>query len=322
MIGRRFRRAAAVLLLGLLPGVASSIAEAESGPVVRTTAEVLARSAPGDWRPVDPARTLYLEIPQGRILIELAPEFAPRHVENVGKLAAAGYFDGLAIVRSQDNYVVQWGDPASEPDARRSLGEASRSLAPEWDRASADLPFTPLGDPDVYAPEVGFAFGFPVARDPATNRTWLVHCYGMVGVGRDVAPDSGSGAELYVVIGHAPRHLDRNVTLVGRVLRGIEHLSTLPRGSGPLGFYEDPVRRVPIESVRRGASVPPAEREPLEALRTDTPTFEALIESRRIRTEEWFAHPVGAVEVCNVPLPVRTPPTQAALSPEAGDGDR
>ena len=134
---------------------------------------------------------------------------------------------------------------------------------------------------------------------------WLTHCYGMVGVGRDVALDSGNGGELYVVIGHAPRHLDLNVTLVGRVVQGIEVLSTLPRGTGPLGFYEDPEQFVEIESMRLGSDIPEAEWQDLEILRTDTPTFEALIESRRNRHESWFASPTGRIGLCNVPLPVR-----------------
>jgi len=71
----------------------------------------------------------------------------------------------------------------------------------------------------------------------------------MVGVGRGLSPDTGSGAELYVVIGHAPRHLDRNIALVGRVVEGMEHLSSLPRGAGALGFYEEPEERTPIRSV-------------------------------------------------------------------------
>lgn len=134
---------------------------------------------------------------------------------------------------------------------------------------------------------------------------WLTHCYGMVGVGRDVALDSGNGGEMYVVIGHAPRHLDLNVTLVGRVVQGVEHLSTLPRGTGPLGFYEDPEQFVEIESIRLGSEIPRADWQDLEILRTDTPTFEALIESRRNRHESWFASPTGRVGLCNVPLPVR-----------------
>lgn len=273
--------------------------------------DVLADSQPTDWRLVDPRDTLYLELPSGRVLIELAPGFAPRHVANIKALVEERYYDGLFVVRSQENYVVQWGDPAEDPAARRPIASAQASLPPEfYGPITKDLSVTLLPEGDVYAPNVGFSHSLPVALDPATDRLWLVHCYGMVGVGRDVAPDSGSGAEMYVVIGHAPRHLDRNVTLVGRVLQGMELLSTLPRGTGSLGFYEDPGEYVPIKSIRLGSDLPVEDRVALEVLRSDTPTFEALVASRRFRHESWFADPGGRVELCNVPLPVRQQPAE------------
>jgi peptidylprolyl isomerase len=266
-----------------------------------TTADVLAQSTPSDWRVLDPRNTLYLELPTGRVIIELAPEFAPRHVANILALVREGYFDGLAILRVQDNYVVQWGDA----DNKRAIRTAKRTLDAEFDRPAGGLPFTPLPDPDTYAPQTGFSNGFAAARDSATGTAWLAHCYGAVGAGRDTDANSGGGAELYAVIGHSPRHLDRNVTVVGRVVKGIELLSVLPRGTGNLGFYEQPTQRVPLRSVRIAADVPEAERTPLEIFRTDTPAFAALIESRRTRTDEWFKYKVGRVEVCNVPVPVR-----------------
>ena len=273
-------------------------------------AELLAGSKPSDWRSLDPENTVYLDLPQGRVVIELAPSFAPLHVANVKALAREHYFDGLAILRCQDNYVVQWGDPnAEKPDLKRKLQQAKATLQPEFDRAmEPKLPFTRLPDGDVYAPEVGFSSGFPAARDPKTGKLWLAHCYGMVGAGRDAPADSGGGTELYVVIGHAPRHLDRNVTLLGRAVQGIELLSALPRGAGPLGFYDKPEQRVPIKSIRVAADVPAAERTPLEVLRTDTPLFQDLVESRRNRHEEWFHAQAGHIELCNVPIPVRRPP--------------
>ncbi len=130
----------------------------------------------------------------------------------------------------------------------------------------------------------------------------------MVGAGRSNEIDSGNGAELYVVIGNAPRQLDRNIALVGRVVQGMEPLSTLPRGTGPLGFYEKPEQYVPIESVRLAADLPAAQRVALEVMRTDTPTFEALVESRRNRQDDWYKVPAGHVDLCNVPVPVRPQP--------------
>jgi len=295
----------AVLLLPIRVAFGADKPEAKA-PVM---AEILAASKPTDWRPLEPENTVYLEIPQGRVVIELAPSFAPQHVANLKALAREHYFDGLAILRCQDNYVVQWGDPnAEKPELKRKLQQAKPTLPPEFDRAlDPKLPFTRLPDGDVYAAEVGFSSGFPVARDPKSGKMWLVHCYGMVGAGRDAPEDSGGGTELYVVIGHAPRHLDRNVTLLGRVVQGIEFLSALPRGAGRLGFYEKPEERVPIKSFRVAADMPLAERTTLEVLRTDTPLFKDLIESRRNRNEDWFHYQAGHIEVCNVPIPVRSP---------------
>lgn len=295
-----------VALPGLLLAATHALC-ADPPPAAPTMASVLADAAADDWRRPDPASTLYLELASGRVVIELAPEFAPRHVDNIRKLVRAGFFDGSAVLRSQENYVVQWGDPnADDPQRARPLGEAERSLPPEFSiRFDPAAPFTRLPDGDVYAPEVGFQHGFPVARDPAADSAWLAHCYAAVGVSRGNTAASGNGSGLYVVIGHSPRHLDRNITLVGRVLQGMERLTTLPRGSGPLGFYTDPAQHVPIRRIRLAADVGETERTPLEVLRTDTPTFVRLIEARRTRREEWFLHPTGRIELCNVPVPVR-----------------
>lgn len=296
--------ATAASIIALCFGPFGVVWGAEDAPKPKTTSEVLSASSPSDWRQLDPLRTLYMELPSGRVIIELAPEFAPDHVANILQLVREGYFDGLAIVRAQDNYVVQWGDP----EGTRALRSAKKTLPAEFARPAKGLPFTPLPDTDTYAPQAGFSNGFAAARDTASGTAWLTHCYGAVGAGRDTDADSGGGAELYAVIGHSPRHLDRNVTLVGRVVKGIELFSVLPRGTGDLGFYETPGERTPIKAMRVAADVPKGERTELEVLRTDTPTFAALVESRRNRTDDWFKHSWGRAEVCNVPVPVREAP--------------
>lgn len=304
---------------GLLIGLAC-VHEARAEPAPpkgRTMQQVLDASKAADWRPLKPEDTLYLELPSGRVVIELATAFAPLHADNIRVLTRQKYFDGLAILRVQDNFVTQWGDPDGEDsDKARALGEAKRTLAAEFTRPLAGLPFTRLADGDVYAPEVGFSNGLPAARDPKSGQAWLAHCYGMVGAGRGNEPESGNGAELYVVIGHAPRQLDRNIATVGRVVKGMELLSSLPRGSGPLGFYEEAGQRLPIRSVRIAADVPATERSDLELLRTDTETFTALVESRRNRRDDWYAVPAGRIDLCNIPLPVRERAKQAEAKPQ------
>ncbi|MGZ5038894.1 MAG: peptidylprolyl isomerase [Usitatibacter sp.] len=265
--------------------------------------EILDQSPASDWRALDPANTLYVELPAGRVVIELAPAYAPANVEAIRRLVRDKYFDASFVIRSQDNYVVQWARPDGDPRAKAMAGVKVR---PEFSRAiDPALAFTRLPYPDTYAPEVGFSDGFPVARDPKRRETWLVHCYGSVGVGRDNAADSGNGSELYAVIGQSPRNLDRNITLVGRVVQGIELFSVMPRGKAAMGFYEKPSEWIPIRAVRLAADVPAAERANLEALRTDSATFAKYVESRANRREEWFKEPVGRIGVCNVPLPVR-----------------
>jgi len=296
MVLRRLTRAALAALVGLgAPALAQT-------PPPTSLQAILNASPAVDWRPIDPANTVYLTLPQGRVVIELAPTFAPHHVANLKLLAKAGFFDGLFVVRSQDNYVVQWGDA----EAKKPLGGASRSLKAEFDHPYGPAEgFTPLPDADTYAPRVGFTDGFPAARDPLTGEAWLTHCYGMVGAGRDLDADSGSAAELYAVIGQAPRQLDRNVTLLGRVLEGMDILSALPRGHGDLGFYQTPGERIPIISIRLGSDIPAAEQVRLQALRTDSATFAAVVQNRRFRKDAFYKTAAGRIDVCNVPLPVR-----------------
>jgi peptidylprolyl isomerase len=297
---------ALIFLVASMAVPASAVAPALAAPASvakhPSMSEVLAAALPADWRPLDPDNTLYVELPGGRVVIELTPRYAPLHVVNIKTLTRARYFDALSIIRVQDNYVAQWGDP----DNRHPIPAGIPKVAPEFDAAiPAHMPFTRLPDGDVYAPEVGFSDGFPVARAASLHRAWLAHCYGMVGVGRDLDVQSGSGAELYVVIGHAPRHLDRNVALVGRVVRGMELLSALPRGSAEMGFYAGTQSPTPIKSIRVAADVPQSERSNLEVIRTDSATFAALIESRRNRPEDFFKAPAGHIDLCNVPIAVR-----------------
>lgn len=306
-----FRRHHLVAALGLAVGLLAQPAFGDqSRAATPTTQELLAKSRPAEWRTPDPQNLLVMQLATGRVLIELAPDFTPLHAANIRTLARQHYFDGLAIVRVQDNFVTQWGDPASDDNGDKSklhsLGKASSTLPPEYTRPiDPKLAWTPLPDGDVYAPEVGFSNSFPVARDPASGQEWLAHCYGMVGVGRDNGPETGNGSELYAVIGQAPRRLDRNLAIAGRVLEGMPLLSGLPRGDGPMGFYTKPAQRTLIKSVRLAAELPAAQQHPLQVLRTDSPTFAALLDAKRHRHDAFYAVSAGKVGLCDIDVPVR-----------------
>jgi len=286
---------------GTPPATVAPVAP-KPAPKPLTMGELLASTTAADWRQPDPERTLYLSLPNGKVVIELNPDFAPRHVANILKLTRAHWYDGLAVVRVQDNFVAQWGDPLN---SKPEVGE--KHLPAEFTRTAADLPFVRLHDVDTYAPEVGFSGDMPVGRggEGSESEAWPLHCYGAVGVGRDNDPATAIGTELYAVIGQAPRQLDRNTAIVGRVIYGMEFLSSLTRGSGNQGFYEQPEQREPIRSVRVAADVPVTERLPLEILRTDTKMFQKLIELRRNRRDAWYKVPAGHIDICNVPIPVR-----------------
>ncbi|MFC5740774.1 peptidylprolyl isomerase [Dyella tabacisoli] len=303
-----------LLGLSLLCAVSLPCASADSPAAAKTPTpkELLERSKPEEWRKPDPENLLLMQLPQGRVMIELAPDFTPLHAANIRTLVREHYFDGLAVIRVQDNFVSQWGDPEDDDKGDksklRSLGKAKRTLPSEYTRPiDSKLPWTALPDGDVYAPEVGFSEGFPAARDKASGQEWLTHCYGMVGVARDVGPETGSGSSLYAVIGQAPRGLDRNLAIAGRVLQGMEYLSGLPRGTGPLGFYEKPAQRLTIQSIRLVADLPAAERGKLEVLRTDSATFAALIEAKRNRRDDFYKLPAGKIDLCSINIPVRGP---------------
>lgn len=305
-------------MLKILPAclllVATQLPAAGAPPTrYRSAGDIIAAAPDSHWRTPDPANLLYLELATGRVVIELAPQFAPEHVGNIRTLAHAGFWDGTSIYRSQDNFVVQFGDAdADDPARARPLGDAKRHLPAEFHRAARGLAFDRLPDADGWAKEVGFAEGFPAGRDPAKGTAWMAHCYGTVGAGRSNPDDSSIGTELYVTIGQSPRQLDDNITVVGRVLAGMELLSTIRRGPPPLGFYENASERTPIRSVRLATDVPEAERTALQVMRTDTRSFRDATEARRNRVDDFYKRPAGNIDLCNVPIPTRTPPAGKA----------
>jgi cyclophilin family peptidyl-prolyl cis-trans isomerase len=291
-----------------LPAAPAASAASAAMKKPRTTADILREAPAGAWRTVDPDNVLVMTLPSGKVYIELAERFAPHHAANIRKLVAQHYFDGLAVLRVQDNYVAQWGDPMAEsdtPDKAKSLGDAAPKLQPEFSTDDKGLKIARLKDRDLWAPVTGFVDGFPVADNPKTHQAWVAHCYGTVGAGRDVAVDSANGAELYAVIGQSPRALDLNITPVGRVLQGMELLSSLPRGGANMGFYDKREQDVRIDRVERLADIPEAQRPDVKVFRTESPQWSEIVESRRNRKDDWYVHRAGVIDLCNIAVPVK-----------------
>ena len=291
--------------LALVTFAADAPRGAEGKSAYRSAGNIIEAAPPSAWRLPDPGNLLYMEMPQGRVVIELAPQFAPEHVANIVKLAQGHFWDGTSIYRAQDNFVVQFGDAdGDDPAKAKSLGIAKTHLPAEFRRPAAGLNFTALPDSDGWAPQVGFVDGFAAALDPQSGQAWPVHCYGTVGAGRSNEEDSSTGAELYVVIGQSPRQLDNNLTVVGKVLVGMELLSTIRRGPAPAGIYENAAERTPIKSIRLASEVPKEERTRMIVLRTDTQTFREATAARRNRIDDFYKRSSGHIDICNVPVAV------------------
>lgn len=317
-----------LLVLAAL-ALATPLAAQEAEPP--TPASIVAAAPAADWRAIDPADLLVMTLAPDRdgtprqVVIQLIPPpFSQGWTQNIRTLAKAHWWDGTSVYRVVDNWVTQWGDGEDDeakakpvPEGLRVVPESEYSVlwsdVPTVFRAAGDLMMAQAtrlermasgAEPmrgDAYASLVLHSVGWPIAVEG--GKVWPTHCYATVGVARDLSPDTGTGAELYAVIGHAPRQLDRNIAVVGRVIEGIEHLATLPRGKGEAGVYDDPALRVPIVSVRLGNELPDPPR--FEYLGSETDSFAQYVHVRANRNDAFYKVPAGGVDVCNVQVPIR-----------------
>ncbi|HEX6784123.1 MAG TPA: peptidylprolyl isomerase [Sphingomicrobium sp.] len=287
----------------LLVAVAVLAIGAAPAKPLPTPNDVVTSAPASAWKAIPSDDLMVMDLANGgRVVVQLAPAFAPVHVANIRALARGSYWNGATVYRVQDNYVAQWG--LNDSDKPWPKGVNPKPPA-EYTRLLKGLRITALGNADPYAPGAGFVDGWPVGYSPKGGWATLAHCYGSVGVGRDLAPDTGTGGELYAVIGHGPRQLDRNIALVGRVVDGIDKLSTLPRGTEALGFYKDKSQYAPIVSIRMASDVPAQDRPSYEVMDTNSPSFARYLKLRANRHDAFYEQPAGGVDLCNVSVPVR-----------------
>ncbi|CAN5345771.1 peptidylprolyl isomerase [soil metagenome] len=255
-----------------------------------------------DWVSIPDDELLVMTLKDDRrVVIRLAPRYAPEHVANIRHLALAHWWDDSSVYRVQENWVAQWGD-ASE---KKPLPEGIIAKpSAEFDIAAFDAART-LTRSDAYSSVSGVsADGWAIATD--RKAAWLPHCYGSVGVARDALPDTGTGAELFTPIGQTARRLDRNYTVVGRIIEGMEYLSALPRSGAKMGVYATEAERTPIVTVRLASDMPATERPHFQYRAADNIRFAAAI-TRKERPAAPMVG-LGGADICDIPLPVRKSP--------------
>lgn len=283
-------------LLFAASGVATPVlADAIEG--AKSSAEIIAETTAEDWRTIPAEDTLIIELERGNAAIALSPSLAPNHVAQVKKLARAGFYDGLSFYRVIDGFVAQGGDPFGE----RKIGKARKSLRAEFETAGDRIEFAPLPDADGYAPVVGFIGGIPAGRDETAGTFWHLHCAGAFAFGREDGRDTAS-TEFYIAL-QPQRYLDRNLSVLGRVIDGMEHLQALRRVNPPTSKEEDLGEK--ILSIRVAADIPEEKREVFEILDSARPAFAAYVEARRNRPEGFFYFRPDYVDICQLPAPVR-----------------
>ncbi|HEY1962221.1 MAG TPA: peptidylprolyl isomerase [Rhizomicrobium sp.] len=266
-----------------------------------------------DWRDVAPNNLVLIDTRYGEVAVELAPEFASRHVERVRALIRAHFYEGLSFYRVIDGFVAQGGiGEGTAPTKDRPTAAAGLKLWPplkaEFERPiGSDLIFTQLGNADLFAPEVGHADGFPVGRDPKTKTMWMVQCPGTFAFARDNGADTAT-TEFYIVIGEAPRRLDRNLTAVGRVIDGLQYVQKLERGDPDVenGVIQDVSKRDVISRVRLAEDIPEKDRPHYQVMRTESVSFAKEKERRKNPAPEFYHYtPPPVLDICGLSVPVR-----------------
>jgi peptidylprolyl isomerase len=251
------------------------------------------------WREVDPQNLVFMDLFEGQVVIELNPTFAPKTVQQFRQLVQDRFYEGLSFYRVIDGFVAQGGD-GSDLGERSNIPLIEAEFEREW---SEDFVYMPAQKPDFFAPETGFIDGFAVGRDPDQGTAWLTHCPGVIAMARNDGADS-SRTDFYIVIGQAPRYLDRNMNVFGRVIHGMEVVQRIRRGAAAdNGIISDDTASSRIRSIRLAGDVPEEERLQAFVLDTSSKGFADLLRDRRERRQRFFHRkPPQVLDVCQVPM--------------------
>ncbi len=267
------------------------------------------------WRPLEPENTVYMQLQEGTVVIELNPEFAPETVKQFKGLLEDQFYRGMSFYRVIDGFVAQGGDEsdlgeAHDVPALKAEFEIDWPVKPEDKEAAKNwrpMAWTPVQTGDMFAPYTGFIDGFAAARDAKKGgKVWLTHCPGIVAMARDTDPDTGS-TDFYIVIGQAPRYLDRNLTIFGRVVWGMDVVQRIKRGPTlENGIIEEDLKRTWIKRMQLASSLEEEQRLEIYVADTNSSGFKKVLRERRNRSNKFFHHqPPRVLDVCQVPVPAR-----------------
>jgi len=249
------------------------------------------------WRVLDINNTVLLTLPQGKVVIELAPQFAPKNIAQFTRLIKKSFYNGEKFYRVIDGFVAQAG-PKNGSEKDKSI--ALLAIENQWE-AGKNWSFTPVQTDDLFAKQTGFKQGFAVATD--NKNAWLTHCPGTLAMARGNKADSAS-SHFYFVIGQAPRYLDKMMTIVGRVVYGMEHIQAIQRTSVIAGEYAVDSRDfTAIIKMQIMADVPKAEQIIIEVENTESSLFIKRLAKSKIRNNAFFFEkPPAVLDVCQVTL--------------------
>lgn len=262
-------------LAGLaLATVACAQEPAEEAAADASAAQLeLAKSDAANWRAVDPENLIVYETTKGRILIEMLPEAAPKHVEQFKTIIRNGSFDGTSFHRVINNFMAQGGDIF----ALNGLGSGLPNIPGEFifRRAPEEMPFDLIGDPN--SGSQGYYLGFPMMTQSkflaemtkdGMIESHIPHCKGVVSTARTDDPNSAN-SQFFLMRGVSP-HLDRLYTSWGRVVDGQDAVDAIKTG--------EPVENPDIlRTARIAADLPEDQRPSVWVQRTDGPKFQEML---------------------------------------------
>ena len=260
------------------------------------------------WRTPAQDDLVYIQLESGTVIIELAPFMAPKHVAQFKYLVAEGFYDGLDFYRVIDGFVAQGGD-----FSEKKLSKNKILLNAEFSRPTpSKSDFMLVQTPDFIAPQTGYLHGFAAGRDPKAKQEWLLHCPGAVAFARDIGKNSAS-TEFYIVIGQATRHLDRNMSTIGRVIYGMPAVQGLNRASmnnasmnNASGVIEDAAQRGKILWAKLGKNVSPQNQLNIQIQEQNSEQVQQRLNSAK-KLDNVFFHfkGNGNLDVCYYQLKTR-----------------